>query len=347
MNQETALLKKTADTFQHWMEKDVAVQMSTLLEGTPLGYERFVSVTMNAFRDSPGLLQCTPASLKVSIVQAVTLGLEINSPMQHAAIVPFRKGQKSIATLIPMYQGYIYLALASGKYRGINARVVHEKDEFEVFYGTENRIHHVPFYKEHPGKLVAAYAFYETTDGYKDFVFLRADQVEAIRDNQLSKISDQWKKEQSPWFAWEEPMWRKTAVRDLAKFMLKTPRVALALELDNRIDQGKDTSTAISTKGFNILPDADGGEPEAAFEKPQPEAPGKPAPGNAPPGDGDIVEMLKAAGVTPSQFDQYAQKHDFPAENTPPRHLALIAEHHKNGTLKDWIATETRKVFGV
>lgn len=89
---------------------------------------------------NPSLLKCTQASFLESMVRAAELGLRFAGAGGEAYLVPYR----SCCTLIIGYRGLCILARRTGMIMRIEARVVHEKDVFEVGYGTGQTLVHRP-----------------------------------------------------------------------------------------------------------------------------------------------------------------------------------------------------------
>lgn len=169
---------------------------------------QLVGLLLSDIVKSPALLSCTPNSFYLACRQAAALGLTFGSGLGHLYLVPF----KGTATLMVGYRGMVHVAIRCGAVRSMRARVVHEKDEFILQEGDEPRIHHVPHWQSDPGEALGAYCSWVYPDGGKDFVFMRADEILAIRDK-----SPAAKKSDSPWNAKErtvvEEMWKKTAIR--------------------------------------------------------------------------------------------------------------------------------------
>lgn len=190
-----------------------------------LDADRLIRGALVACVRDPKLMQCSPESIVNSIVQAAQLGLEINSALGSAYLVPFGK----TCQLIPGYRGLIDLARRSGGIRRIEAHVVYEKDTFTHAKGTAPSITHVPCYEQDKGppKLVYAVAWFD--DGSTQAEVMTMAEIEGIRKRSKAGNS-------GPWQTDYNEMARKTVVRRLSKYLPLSPQLAEALAHDNAID---------------------------------------------------------------------------------------------------------------
>jgi recombination protein RecT len=121
--------------------------------------ERMLKLALGALRTTPKLMQCRTDSLFGSIVQCAQLGLEPNTPLGHAYLLPFENRQKGITEvqIILGYKGLIDLARRSGQIVSIAAHEVCQKDHFEYEYGLDEKLVHRPALGER-GPVIAFYA---------------------------------------------------------------------------------------------------------------------------------------------------------------------------------------------
>lgn len=186
-----------------------------------------------AVAQNPGIAACDPKTVLFSVMAASRLGLEINSPLHQASLVPF----KNECTLMIEYRGFQDLARRSPDVSRIEARVVCDGDVFSFELGTRPRIDHKP--KASPkgdgANVTHAYAVAFLKDGSYIFDVLARDDIEAARGVSRMRDGDTWKK-------WYGEMARKTAVRRLAKYLPLSPEMAAAVELDIRGDTGEVTA---------------------------------------------------------------------------------------------------------
>lgn len=236
--------------------------------------DRMARVVMTALRTVPDLAYCTKESFAGCVMQLAQLGLEPNTPLGHAWLIPRKDSRKSEragrpvveCTIIIGYQGFLEL----GRRAGVNAfaHVVREGDRFDYALGLHPRLEHVP--SEAPDrekkKITHVYAVARTKE-FADspiFVVLSRAQVEARKARSATAG-----KSFSPWQSDEEAMTLKTGVRALWRWMPKQIESATAEALDNAAEAGTSqmaafdptVAAALQSQGLQ-LDDGDGDAPQ-------------------------------------------------------------------------------------
>jgi recombination protein RecT len=208
--------------------------------------ERMMRIAYTAISRSPMLARCTPVSLLNAVIEASMLGLEVNSPLGQASMVPFynSKTKQYEAQLIPEYKGKIELAYRSGMVRSFQAHPVFEKDDFSYSYGLNPNLTHKPAKVEDRGGLVAAYAVVNYINGGVDFeVIEEAEAMKAKAKSSGAQRDEKNNTDYSPWNTEDEPsMWMKTAVHRLFKRVPKSPeymQIQRAQELSQMAESGE------------------------------------------------------------------------------------------------------------
>lgn len=208
----------------------------------PAGFDdaRFQNLILTAVKAKPGLMECFTTepgrvSVLLAAMQAAEIGLEPDTPLQEAWLLPRRNNGHMECQLSIGYRGYIKLARRSGEIKSLRANVVRVGDEFRYGYGLEEDIlDHTPAPSADRGELLYAYAVARYKDGGYDFVVLDRGEVESRRAR-----SDGWKSEKSrpysPWTTDPAAMWRKSAVRELAKWIPQSAQFARAVDSDERV----------------------------------------------------------------------------------------------------------------
>lgn len=189
---------------------------------------RMVKMALMACEKVPGLLDCTPKSLIMGLLQASEMGLEVGGGFGHAYLLPFRDKGTPIATLVVGYQGYIELIHRAGT--TVRAANVFEGDLFEYEEGTDPRIRHVPNLEveRSPNTLKFSYAVgQKLAGGPPVMMVMTKDEVEAVRKRSPSRNSAT-----SPWTTDYLAMAMKSPVRRLAKMLPKSRELAQALDID-------------------------------------------------------------------------------------------------------------------
>ena len=211
----------------------LALQFKAIKSALPrhMTPERMCRVALNTIRRTPALLDCAPETLVAAIVEASSLGLEIDMRGQ-AYLVPFQNkntGRREVQ-LIPGYKGLADLAFRSGRVSGIFAEVVCENDRFKFSLGLDPVLEHTPCLEER-GRLVAVYAVARIKDADPQFVVMGRGDVERVK--RASKAS-----RSGPWAEWEEEMWKKTAIRRLCKLLPLSPEMQRAVAIDECAEAG-------------------------------------------------------------------------------------------------------------
>jgi recombination protein RecT len=195
------------------------------LLGKSLTVEQFKTAALTYLRLDPKLVECNPYSIVGGLRLGAQLGLSLG-PLGHFYLAP-HAGE---AVFILGYRGMVELAYRSGKVRRISAGVVREGDAFDFRYGTRAVLDHTPNGPPADREWLAVYAVAELTNGGKPFEVLYPEDVEARR-----KRSALGKTNRGPWQSDTEAMWRKSAVRQLQRWLPQTPAMAQASEQDETI----------------------------------------------------------------------------------------------------------------
>lgn len=234
--------------------------------------DRMLKTALGAIRTTPALKDCTVASLFGALVQAASLGLEPNTVLGHAYLVPFyngREGRRDVQ-LIVGYRGLIDLARRSGQIAGISARAVHEGDYFDAVLGTESRIVHRPLIAADRGPVIAYYAVAERIDGGREVDIMTTAEVLKVRDGSKGYQDARAKGKKHPWITDEIEMGRKTVARRACKYLPLSVEMAAAVALDERADSDvpQDLHRVIDGT-FSLADQADEPSDEQAGEKQQ------------------------------------------------------------------------------
>ena len=212
--------------------------------------ERLLKVAQIVATTTPALLECEIPSLIKAIGDCAQMGFEPNTPLGQAYLVPFsaknKAGQwiKNVQVIIG-YKGLIELARRSGHIISIAAHEVREKDTFELEYGLQEKLRHVPYLKGERGPVLGYYCVAHLKDGGHAFDFLPNAEVMEIRNasqgyKQAIASAEKYHKQAShPWIDHEVEMGKKTAVRRLSKMPPLSVEFAAAAAIDEAGDRGQ------------------------------------------------------------------------------------------------------------
>lgn len=210
--------------------------------------DRMVKIALRALRTTPKLMECTLESLMASVISCSSLGLEPNTPLGHAYLIPFSKSRKvgnswektTDVQVVIGYRGMVDLARRSGEIISISTRVVYENDPFEIEYGLDERLVHKPALGER-GRPIGAYAVAKLKGGGYQWEYMTLEDLYDVRNASQGYAAavDSAKKYGSgevkhPWATNEEEMMRKTPLRRLFKMLPISIELASALTLDER-----------------------------------------------------------------------------------------------------------------
>lgn len=216
-NPQTAVAKnEKPKTMMQWIkgyEGQIAKALPSVM--TP---ERFSRIAMTAVTKNPTLGKCTPGSFMGALLTAAQLGLEPNTPLGQAYLIPYKNKGVLECQFQLGYRGLIELAHRSGELKSIEAHIVYENDEFEYELGLEPKLRHIPAMKN-KGDIAWVYAVYKLNSGGFGFEVMSKEGVEEHK----KKYSKAAQKGYSPWqTAWEE-MAKKTVIKRALKYApLKT-----------------------------------------------------------------------------------------------------------------------------
>ena len=233
-------------TMKDWIaksEKQIAKALPSAITPERFGRMATTAVTMN-----PDLGKCTPASFIGALLQAAALGLEPNTPLGQAYLIPYnnyKTGAKEAQFQIG-YRGMIELAHRSGEFQSIEAHIVYENDDFDYELGLEPKLRHKPAMKNR-GDVVWVYAVYKLKSGGYGFEVMSKDEINEHR----KKYS---KAKTSPWDTAWEGMAKKTVIKQALKYApLKSEFVKAMTNEDVTLNFREDLS---DTDDF-VMPDED------------------------------------------------------------------------------------------
>lgn len=192
--------------------------------------ERFQRVALTAFSNNTKLQQCDPMSFIAAMMQSAQLGLEPNTPLGQAYLIPYGKQvQFQIG-----YKGLLELAQRSGKIKTLYAHEVRENDTFDIDYGLNQTLTHKPLLKGDRGEVIGYYAVYHLDTGGNSFIFMTKDEV-LEHAKRFSKTYNS-----GPWQTDFDAMAKKTVIKQLLKY------APLSIELQRATSMDETVKTEIS-----------------------------------------------------------------------------------------------------
>ena len=208
-----ALIKKNMEMFKMALPKIITV-------------ERMVRIAMTAVTMNPKLATCSQSSFFGALLTAAQLGLEVNTPIGQAYLIPYNSKTGLKCQFQIGYQGILELAYRSGKFKRIKAVVVHKGDDFRYTQGINPTLEHTP---QDSGEPTHVYALYELLNGGYDFEVWTWER--AMRHGKTySKSFDE-----SPWETNPEEMAKKTVLKSVLKYAPKAVELADAITVDEGV----------------------------------------------------------------------------------------------------------------
>ncbi len=220
-----AAKNKTIKDYIRAMEGEIAKALPSVM--TP---ERFTRITLSALSSNPDLQGTTPASFLGAMMTAAQLGLEPNTPLGQAYLIPYKNKGTLECQFQLGYRGMIDLAYRSGEVQIIQAHIVYANDKFDFSFGIDPKLNHVPALGER-GEATHVYAMFRTKDGGYGFDVMTIDDVR----RHASKYSKSYSSSYSPWNTNFEEMAKKTVLKRVLKYAPLKSDFARAVAADGSI----------------------------------------------------------------------------------------------------------------
>lgn len=266
--QTQALAQSGSKTMQQYiksMESEIKKALPSVI--TP---ERFTRMVLTALSVNPKLAQCTPKSFLGAMMNAAQLGLEPNTPLGQAYLIPFKNHGVDEVQFQIGYKGLIDLAYRSGEVSIIQAQIVYENDRFECQFGLEPKLLHIPADDEH-GEPKKVYAVYKTKNGGSGFEVMSMADIRAHAERYSQALHSG---KPSPWNTNFEEMAKKTVLKHALKYApLHTDFIrAVAQDETIKVELSEDMYSVSDTTVFETAEYTD--QTGAASQTDQPEAGG-------------------------------------------------------------------------
>lgn len=196
--------------------------------------DRFTRVAITALKTNPKLASCEPMSLLGALMLSAQLGLEPNSPLHEAALIPYGNQVQFIIE----YRGLLKLVWNSGQIKFLDFDKVHENDEFIYSKGFNPEFIHKPLLKGDRGAVIAYYAQAELKSGGKVIHVMTKDEV----IQHAKKFSKSFSS--GPWKTDFDAMAFKTVLKQLADKKLPKSTTDITLNSALTKDESKTNISA-------------------------------------------------------------------------------------------------------
>lgn len=175
--------------------------------------ERFTRMTLSALSASKDLQSCTPESFLGAMMTAAQLGVEPNTPLGQAYLIPYKNFKRGVMECQFQlgYKGLIDLAYRSGMVSNIQAHTVYSNDRFDYTLGLEPKLEHVPALGNR-GDPIYYYAVVRMKDGGYCYAVMSRDDVDSFARKKSKAYSS------GPWKSDFNEMAKKTVLKRALKY---------------------------------------------------------------------------------------------------------------------------------
>lgn len=209
--------------------------------------DRIARIALTAVRTTPKLLECDQTSFLAAIMQSAQLGVEPNTGLGQAYLIPYGKNVQFQLG----YKGLIDLAVRSAQYKAIYAHEVYPNDEFEFQYGLNKDLIHKPA-SNPEGEPIGYYAVYHLKNGGFDFVYWTKERIDQHAQKFSQAVQKGWT---SPWKTNFDAMAKKTVLKEVLKYAPKSIELQKTIEADSTIKNeiAADMSDIIDVTDYTVV----------------------------------------------------------------------------------------------
>jgi phage RecT family recombinase len=227
--------------------------------------DRFLRLAVNAIKKTPALAQCDANSVLGAFMTSAALGLEPNTVLQQAFLIPYKKRQKKGNDWVDVYEcnfqvgarGFVTLAHRSPHVSTLEAEAIHAGDHFKHMKGSKSFLEFEKMLKDR-GDMIGAFCFTKMADGNEQATVLPYDEIAKIRsrsetyqalaralaeaergDDRKAIEKARGKFEDTPWVMWADDMAAKSAIKKHCKQLPISPGDALAVAAQLDSDDGR------------------------------------------------------------------------------------------------------------
>lgn len=192
--------------------------------------ERFTRMALSALNTTPKLAECTQMSFLAALMHAAQLGLEPNTQLGQAYLIPYNNHGILECQFQIGYRGMIDLCYRNPQIQVIQAHTVYENDHFEYELGLNPKLVHRPAMKNR-GEAVAFYGFFRLVNGGYGFEVMSKSDV----DEYAREYSKAFDTSYSPWQKNFIGMAKKTVIKQVLKYAPLKAESRRALSTDETI----------------------------------------------------------------------------------------------------------------
>jgi recombination protein RecT len=220
--------------------------------GKPEMVESFARAALTLVNMNEKLWDCQPESFLGALMQAAQLKLDLS--LGQAWIIPYYSSKKgrTMAQFQVGYQGLIDLFYRHPLASELYAEAVFQNDAFEYSLGTSRNIMHRPSIGER-GDMIAVYAVARLSTGASNIVVMSVAELHRYKSH-YARVDQSGK--YGVWDSDFEAMAKKTAIKQVLKYMPKAVEIQRAMINDSAIIEVKSTHTAsLENANINMITD--------------------------------------------------------------------------------------------
>lgn len=197
--------------------------------------ERFTRMILSAVSTTPKLASCTTQSFFAAMMAAAQLGLEPNTSLGQAYLIPFANNKKNCLEVQFQigYKGLLDLAYRSGEVEVIQSHVVYSNDDFEYEFGLDAKLTHKPCRGDR-GEATHVYAMFKTKSGGYGYEVMSIEDVRQHAQKYSKSYSN------GPWQTNFEEMAKKTVLKKVLKYAPLKSDFVRAVAQDGTVKQTLD-----------------------------------------------------------------------------------------------------------
>lgn len=194
--------------------------------------ERFTRMALSAVSNNPKLQECTQISFLAALMNAAQLGLEPNTPLGQAYLIPYENKKAGVIECQFQigYKGMIDLVYRNEQVQTIQAQIVYQNDYFEYELGLDAKLIHKPVL-EARGEMKLVYALFKLKNGGYGFEVLSKAEIIHHAERYSQGLNSSY----SPWRTNFDDMAKKTAIKRLLKFAPLKADILRAIATDETV----------------------------------------------------------------------------------------------------------------
>ena len=220
--------------------------------------ERFTRMALSTLNNNVKLRECAPVTFLAAMMNAAQLGLEPNTPLGQAYLIPYRNHGQMECQFQIGYKGLIDLVYRNPNIQTVQAQCVYENDTFEYELGLEPKLVHKPALTDR-GSLILVYALWKAENGGYGFEVMSKADIDA----HARRYSQSYNSSSSPWKSNFEEMAKKTVIKKCLKYAPLRSDILRAVSTDETI------KSSISVDMSEVAPDEVAGEYEEMDSVPE------------------------------------------------------------------------------